>query len=258
MIVHGGTSKINSVAFSPDGNCVVSGSSDGTVRMWNAHNAYSIGVALEGHTYSVQSLAYSPLGRIIASASFDRTIRLWDVNTRQQLGQSIECNRAFHSVAFSPDAKLIASGCTSGSSAYNRGPAVQLWDVEKRAAASKPFKGQTGDIKSVQFSPDGSRLVSGSWKTVRVWDVESGTTIVGPLKGHTDEIISCSYDRTLRLWDARKGVMIGNPFEGHTHDIHSVAFSPCDTYVVSGGADKTVRLWDIRTCREIQSFDEHA
>ncbi|CUA70836.1 Lissencephaly-1 homolog [Drosophila willistoni] [Rhizoctonia solani] len=270
MIIHEGHTKaVYSVAFSPDGNYIVSGSDDDTVRMWNARKPSVIGEPLEGHTYSIRSLAYSPLGNIIASASFDRTIRLWDVNTRQQLGQSIKCNREFYSVAFSPDAKLIASGCTSQSSTYNREPAIQLWDVGKRTAASKPFKGRTDDIKSIRFSPDGSRLVSGSWKTVRVWDIERGKTITGPFKGHTNwvrsialspdgsQIVSGSFDRTLRLWDVRDARGIGNPFEGHTNCVYSVDFSPCGTYVVSGSWDYTARLWDVRTGHEVESFKEH-
>ncbi|CUA75823.1 putative WD repeat-containing protein alr2800 [Nostoc sp, PCC 7120] [Rhizoctonia solani] len=270
MSVHEGhTGAVYSVAFSPDGNSVASGSADQTIRFWDAHSSSPVSDPIRGHRDSIQSVSYSPLGNIIASASSDKTIRLWDVNTHQQLGQPIMGNHLFYSVAFSPDAKLIASDNARGV-VFHYQCTVQLWDVEKRTAASKPFEGHTNYISSVQFSPDRSRLVSGSWdETVRVWDVERATTIVGPLKGHTypvrsialspdgSQIVSCSEDGTLRLWDIRSGDMIGNPFVGHTSYVLSVDFSPRGTYVISGGGDSTVRLWDIRTGRGVQSFNEH-
>ncbi|KAL5641770.1 hypothetical protein ACGC1H_002024 [Rhizoctonia solani] len=262
--------EITSFAFSPAGQSVASGSDDKTIRTWDAHSPFLIGEPLTGHHGSIKSVSYSPLGNIIASGSSDETIRLWDVNTRQQLGESINGNNSFRSVAFSPDAKLIASGCggySSNPSDFN----VQLWDVQKMAAATYPFRGHTLDVCSVQFSPDGTRVVSGSWdNTIRVWNVERGRTIVGPLKGHTNlvrsvafspdglQIVSCSYDGTLRLWDARDGGLIGSLYKGHTAGVNSVAFSSCGIYLASGGRDSTVRLWDIRTGRQVdQSFEEH-
>ncbi|CAE6521766.1 unnamed protein product, partial [Rhizoctonia solani] len=112
MIVHEGHSSIaTSVAFSPDGNSVASGSRDMTIRMWDAQSSSSIGMPMSGPLGWVESISYSPLGNIIASGSQDSSIRLWDVNTGQQIGQPLENDQPFLSIAFSPDAKLIASGC---------------------------------------------------------------------------------------------------------------------------------------------------
>ncbi|EUC67719.1 WD40 domain protein, partial [Rhizoctonia solani AG-3 Rhs1AP] len=199
----------------------------------------------------------------------NKTIRLWDVNTQQQLG-AMKGDHYFLSVAFSPDAKLIASGCGRYPS-HPSACSVQRWDVQKMTAAANPFKGHTSVVTSVQFSPDGTRVASSSMdRTICIWDVERGTRVVGPLKGHTNsvrlvafspdgfQIVSCSYDGTVWLWDAREGRLIGNPYDGHTKEVNSVAFSPRGTYVVSGSDDKTVRLWDIRTGRQVdQPFQEH-
>ncbi|EUC58193.1 tyrosine kinase family catalytic domain protein, partial [Rhizoctonia solani AG-3 Rhs1AP] len=271
LIVHEGHTKhVHSVAFSPDGKSVVSGSWDETVRTWDSHSPSPIGEPLTGHSSYINTVSYSPLGNILASGSLDKTIRLWDVNTRRQLGV-IEGDHEFPSVTFSPDSKLIASGGYSNYSGHPSKFVVQLWDVQKMIAATNPFRGHVFNIHSVQFSPDGARLVSGSRdRTIRVWDVEHGTTVLGPLEGHTDsvrsvafspdgsQIVSCSFDRTIRLWDVRRAGLIGNPYKGHAGWVYSVAFSPRGTYVVSGGDDKTVRLWDIRTGRQVdQPFEEH-
>ncbi|CAE7121931.1 unnamed protein product [Rhizoctonia solani] len=268
MVVHKGhTNSVYSVAFSPDGKSVASGSNDYTVRMWNAHSSSSIGEPLRGHNHRVWSVSYSPLGNLIASGSDDCTIRLWDTNTGQQSG-IMQGTHLFYSVAFSPNAKLIASA--SGVSSSPTAFAVQMWGVQRRKAVSNPFKGHTNPVWSVSFSSDGTRLVSGSSdKTIRVWDVERGVTIVEPLKGHTNvvrsasfspndaQIVSCSFDGTIRLWDARNGGLIGEPYQGHTGLVQSVAFSPRGTYVASGGDDHTVRPWDTRTGRQVDQFQEH-
>ncbi|CUA75508.1 putative WD repeat-containing protein alr2800 [Nostoc sp, PCC 7120] [Rhizoctonia solani] len=269
MIVHEGhTAAVNSVAFSPDGKSVASGSSDDTIGIWDAYSPSLIGDPLRGHSNWITSVSYSPLGNMIASSSYDLTLRLWDVNTLRQLGQPIHSNMPLLSIAFSPNANLVASGC--GSDDNNPDPAVQLWDIEKTRSTSKSFTGHSRAVASVQFSPDGSRLVSGSWdKTIHVWDIERGTTVMGPLEGHIDKVASIalspdglqiasgSYDHTVRLWDARSGLIVGNPYEGHTDWVHSVDFSPHGTYLVSGGRDNRVRLWDIRTGREVESCREH-
>ncbi|CAE6493239.1 unnamed protein product [Rhizoctonia solani] len=257
---HGGGAL--SVAFSPDGKSVASGSRDMAIRIWNASSPSPIGKPLRGHSGTVYSVAYSPLGYVLASGSNDGKVRLWDVNTGQQMGQ-LWADSSVNSVAFPPDSNLLASGSRKGT--------VQVWDVQKRTPTSHPFTGHTDCVYSVAFSPDGTRLVSGSYdKTIRVWDVERGATVVGPIKGHTgpvrsvsfspdgSQIISCSRDRTIRLWNARGGEPIGTPYEGHTSVVNSVSFSPHGIYVASGANDDTVRLWDVRNGHQVdQPFKEH-
>ncbi|CAE6419568.1 unnamed protein product, partial [Rhizoctonia solani] len=263
---------VNSVAFSPDGKSLASGSSDNTIRTWDTQSLSLVGEPLTGHHGPINSVSYSPLDNTIVSGSNDETIRLWDVNTRRQLGNTIKGNYQFYSIAFSPDAKLIASGC--GGSQFSSNPSsfsVQLWDVQNMAATANSFQGHTKPVRSVQFSPGGTRIVSGSHdNTIRVWDVERETTIVGPLEGHShwvrstafspdeSQIVSGSFDNTIRLWDTRSGRSIGKLFEGHTKWVHSVAFSPHGTHVASGGSDKTVRVWDVRTGLQVsQPLEEH-
>ena len=75
-----------SVAFSPDGKRIVSGSCDNTVRLWDAATGQPIGQPLTGHTDTVSSVAFSPDGKRIASGSADDTVRLWDAATGQPVG----------------------------------------------------------------------------------------------------------------------------------------------------------------------------
>ncbi|KAJ1302484.1 hypothetical protein OPQ81_002802 [Rhizoctonia solani] len=247
IIYLGHEDPVSSVAFSPDGESIVSGSWDHT-----------------GHIDNVYSVSYSHLDSMIASGSYDRSIRLWNASTGQQVGAPLDVHYdQVNSVAFAHGTNLLVSGSDD--------EMVRLWDTQSGKPASPPFKDHTGSVHSVVFSPDDARLVSGSGDTtIRIWDIERGTTVLGPLKGHTGSvrsvafspngslIISGSYDHTLRLWDVRSGSLTAKPLEGHTEPVSSVSLSPDGVYVASGSYDKTVRIWDLRKGHPVDKpFEEH-
>ena len=102
---------VRSVALRPDGNRIVSGSYDHTLRLWDARTGQPIEAPLTGHTDVVRSVAFSPDGRRIVSGSNDRTVRLWDAATGQPIGAPLIGHTNWvTSVAFSPDGARIVSG----------------------------------------------------------------------------------------------------------------------------------------------------
>src|SRR5262252_5917002 len=114
----------NSVAFSPDGRWLASGSNDNTVKLWEASSGKLVR-SLEGHQDSVSSVAFSPDGRWLASGSNDKTVRLWDASSGR-LVRSLEGHRRLvRSVAFSPDGRWLASGSDDNT--------IKLWEVETGA-----------------------------------------------------------------------------------------------------------------------------
>jgi WD40 repeat protein len=117
------------------------------------------------------------------------------------------------------------------------------------------LEGHAGSVRSVAFSSEGSRIVSGSGdETVRIWDAVS-SAVLHTLQGHTNNvtsvvfssdgsrIVSGSDDATVRIWDAVSGAVL-HTLQGHTSYVTSVAFSSDGSRIVSGSGDKTVRIWD--------------
>jgi WD40 repeat protein len=243
------------VAFSPDGQYIVSGSEDKTVRLWNLQGN-PVGQPFQGHDDAVLSVAFSPDGQYVVSGSEDKTVRLWNLQGHliRQLFQGYE--DFITSVAFSPDGQYIVSGSNYGT--------LRLWDIEGNPHRQS-FQGHEYFITSVAFSPDGQYIVSGSRdNTVRLWDIE-GNPMGQPFQGHDAAvnsvafspdgqiIVSGSRDETVRLWDI-EGNPIGQPFQGHDAAVNSVAFSPDGQMIVTGSDDKTVRLWDIEGNPQDQPF----
>ncbi|KAL2040688.1 hypothetical protein N7G274_006667 [Stereocaulon virgatum] len=257
--LEGHSEWVRSVAFSPDGKQVVSGSGDGTVRLWDSVTGATL-QTLQGHSAPVISVAFSPDGKQVVSGSGDGTVRLWDSVTGAAL-QTLEGYSArVNSVAFSPDGKQVVSGSVDGT--------VRLWD-SVTGAALQTHQGHSDWVSSVAFSPDGKQVVSGSRDgTVRLWDSVTGAALQ-TLEGHSDwvtsvafspdgkQVVSGSGDGTVRLWDSVTGAAL-QTLEGHSECVTSVAFSPDGKQVVSGSGDGTVRLWDSVTGAALQTHQGHS
>ena len=105
----GHTRSINSVAWSPDGNSLATGSLDGTARIWDAKTGKQIH-ELKGHIEEVESVAWSPDGNYLATGSLDKTARIWDAKTGKQIHELKGHTGFVNSVAWSPDGNYLATG----------------------------------------------------------------------------------------------------------------------------------------------------
>jgi len=118
--------------------------------------------------------------------------------------------------------------------------------------------GHTGGVTALAFSPDGTRVLTGSYDhTARLWDAATGEA-VATLAGHTAPVLAVAFsrngtrvvtgseDKTARLWDAATGKSVAT-LTGHTGYVNAVTFSPDGTRVLTGSWDNTARLWDAVT-----------
>jgi len=165
LSLRGHNGEVQSVAWSPDGKRLATGSEDKTAKVWDAETGKEL-LTLSGHTGSIASVAWSPDGRHIATRSEDSTAKVWDAATDKEvltLSSSGDGCYGVGSVAWSPDSKRLATGCDG----------VTMWDAEtgKKLAT---LRTECNEIISVAWSRDGKRLASGGCGGITVWDAETG------------------------------------------------------------------------------------
>ncbi len=162
----GHKSWANSLAHDRNDTVNASGSSDGTVALFNRKGDP---VILEGGAGEVRCVAFSPDGKLLAAGNRYHTVRVWDVATRKEVKTLTGHMSDVWSIAFSPDGKTLAAADTD----WKKASKVKLWDTttwKERGSLDVP-----GEILSIAYSPKGDWLAVGSWdKTVRVFGVKEG------------------------------------------------------------------------------------
>ncbi len=260
LYTYGGHSGVvTGVAWSPNGKRITSGSTDGTVQVWDASNGGNA-YTYHGHAGSVNAVAWSPNGKRITSGSTDGTAQVWDASNGGN-AYTYHGHAGFvNAVAWSLDGKYIASGSTDQT--------VQVWDAPSGGHVYT-YRGHAGFVNAVAWSLDGKYIASGSSdQTVQVWDAPSGGHVY-TYRGHTGfvnavawspngkRIASGSTDGTVQVWDASNG---GNAYtyHGHAGFVNAVAWSLDGKYIASGSTDQTVQVWDAPSGGHVYTYRGHA
>lgn len=276
--------SINAVAFAPsppDGlpQTALSAATNNTLVLWDMATLTPLR-RLSGHTGTINDVAYLPTdANVAASSGNDRRIIFWNLATGSPI-QSISTptpdNASASTIDFSPDGRLLAAGQVSNGllHVWTLVPSSSQMLAESRAVVGEPrqYLGHSAEIgnriRDVSFSPDGTRLASGSSDgQINFWEATSGR-LLRTFSGHTDEIRSLSFnpdgtrlmsgsgDNTLRMWDVQSSAIVRD-YVGHEKGIVQGMFMPNGRVVLSGGFDTTLRLWDAATGRTFQEFRDH-
>ncbi|BAY23480.1 WD-40 repeat-containing protein [Calothrix sp. NIES-2100] len=280
----GHSDSVVSVAISPEGKILASGSRDRTIKLWNLTTGELL-TTLTGHSSPVLSVDFSPDGQTLASASDrefqDGNIKLWDVRTgrvRQTLGSSLVALRT-SCVAFSPDGQTLATAHFDA--------AIRLWHISN-GKEIRTLRGHGWDVNYVTFSRDGRFLVSGGVDgAIIIWNWRNGQRI-GTLNRPADffssivswldrsvgsirsvaispdgEIIASGgssvgdngvFNPPIKLWNASTGNEL-RILTGHRDSVNAIAFNPDGKILASGGEDNTIRIWNYQTAELIQTLE---
>jgi hypothetical protein len=243
----GHEADVNTVAFHPSEQILLTSSDDYTARTWNSRTGQLLHV-LKGHRGKVTQAIFSNDGRLIATASDDGTAKIWTTATGQLAQTLVGHADKVNSVEFDGKGLRLLTSSDDGT--------ARIWTVTDDAP-SIILRGHTGAVNSASFSPDGlSILTTSSDDSAALWDSRSGKLFV-KLVGHTEEVIggafnidgsmivTFSHDNTARLWNVESG----KPLRILTHDdwVRSAAFCPTKKCVVTASDDKTARVWEIET-----------
>ena len=246
-VLSGHEQRVVGAAFSPDGQRVVTGSWDGTARVWDAQTGTQIAVFGAGKGTAVTSVAFSADGSRIAIATDAGPVIICDALSGERIQALSGHKLAVLSVSFSPDGRQIVTGSVDNSAV--------IWDLASGSSAAV-LKGHSLRVRSAVFSPDGQRVATASDdRTIRIWDVATGQTIrtFSGVQGWDAEfspdgrrIVSFSVDQIAHIWDVETGELLLS-LQGHDYTLTSAAFSPDGRFVVTSSSDKTARVWDAST-----------
>jgi WD40 repeat protein len=252
----GHTSYVGSASYSPDGSRIVTASTDGTAKLWDARTGAEL-LTLKGHTNAVSSASYSPDGsRVLTMSPLDHSVGVWDARTGAEL-LTLEGN--FFTASYSPDGSQVLTAETMDNMGWTK-----VWDAGT-GAELLTLKGRMGSyLVSASYSPDGSRVLTADNKGwTKVWDARTGTEIL-TIEGHSTPLSSAAFspdgsrvvttstaaDGSAKVWDARTGTELFT-LKGRNDGFDSASFSPDGSRVLTRGGDGEIKVWDARTGAEV-------
>lgn len=235
--------SVRTVAFSPDGQLLATGSSNGEIHVWAVQSREHL-YTLEGYAW-VEAVAFSPDSRILAGGSHEPTIQLWDMLSGECIGTLAGHTTTVRTLSFNAEGTLLASGSDDST--------LRLWDMTQFSAYAT-LHGHQGTVWSAAFNPAMPLLISAGSDEIVLWDLEQ-LRAVQRLHAHQAAVMtmaispdgrtmaSGSYDGLIKLWSLPDAVCYAT-LSNHHDAVRALAFSPNSDLLASGSEDQSIRFWN--------------
>ena len=228
------------LAFSPDGTQLASGSRDTTVRLWDTATINDAPITLRKHTGWTNALAFSPDGKILASGSTDKTVHLWNTTTGEPLTTLTGHLSGIAALTFSPDGSTLASGSTDGT--------IRFWDTATGDPLLTPITGHTQWVKAGTFLKDSDSSIFASVAfngTITFWDLKTSEKTALQMEGDRDLLLGLAFspDSTKFANVGTKGDIFFAAGFGHS--------------ISTPRSDELIRITDVKTGRELTKTNGH-
>jgi WD40 repeat protein len=290
--LEGHSTSVMSVAVTPDGKRAVSGSEDGTIKVWDMSSGREVCTLKD--KFNLKAMGLTPDGRYAVSGSDSFcTLKVWDLESCQQhrvLEDLLAPPGYLRSIAISPDGRRAVT-------AFERENSLAVWDLtngkvirkfEGHEESARRFESSTKlgshySIETCVYSPDGRHVLSGggyhdipesfsgqdkSFGELKIWDAETGIEVM-TFAGHKDFVKSCafspdgrrivsgSFDGMIKIWNAETGEEI-HTLRGHKTSVNAVIVTPDGKHFVSGSSDYNLKVWDMESGQEIRTLEGHS
>jgi WD40 repeat protein len=256
---------ISSLAITPDGTKVVSGSNDRTIKIWNLTTGQELLTFFP--CYSTAGLLswlfflfvkVTPDGTKVIAGSTEGTIEIWDLNIEQELCTLYAHTETLTTVDITPDGEKIVSGSVDET--------IKVWDLVT-GQQLLTLTGHQDDVLSLAITPDGEKIISGSAdKTIKVWDLVTGQQLL-TFSSIYPIALAITHDGTkvvsggssgIQVWDLAIAKELFIPsFCTHATSVNEIVITPDGNHLISGSQDDTIKIWNIATSPNLFTFSDN-
>jgi serine/threonine protein kinase len=263
--IFGHSTRVLSLAFSPDGKTLASSSENGTIKRWSLDSGeIKIGaISLPSQTSfgsecPINAIAFTPNGKFLISGDRDGRIEYWNLATGKLQNSFLAHSAAIRSIAISSDGYFIASGGEEKN--------IKVWRFDNQELVYT-FR-ERDWVNAIAFCPNFHIIASGGkYQKIKLWSLKTGK-LIQTLEWHSDSVYDLAFSpdgkvlaaggsgRKIQIWDWETGDLI-NSLMSNLYAVRSLCFSPDGHTLASGGEDTTIKFWCWKKGELMASFSHH-